>query len=99
MNLKKFIENTPNAHYFKGTGDLDYKKMDQLIDKMLDNSSKRFKDTVVSENFAEIKKQMRSDEKLYDSLREDVNEMYKNGESIEDIATYGDFLDNPFLLL
>lgn len=27
MNLKKFIENTPNAHYFKGTGDLDYKKV------------------------------------------------------------------------
>lgn len=27
MNLKKFIENTPNAHYFKGTGDLDYKKI------------------------------------------------------------------------
>ena len=76
--------------------DLDYKKMDQLIDKMLDNSSKRFKDSTVSDNFEEIKKQIRSDEKLYDSLREDVNEMYKNGESIEDIATYGDFLDNPF---
>lgn len=27
MNLKKFIENTPNAHYFKGMGDLDYKKV------------------------------------------------------------------------
>lgn len=27
MNLKKFIENTPNAHYFKGVGDLDYKKV------------------------------------------------------------------------
>lgn len=27
MNLKKFIENTPNAHFFKGTGDLDYKKV------------------------------------------------------------------------
>lgn len=27
MNLKKFIENTPNAHYFKGTGELDYKKI------------------------------------------------------------------------
>lgn len=27
MNLKKFIENTPNAHYFKGRGDLDYKKV------------------------------------------------------------------------
>lgn len=27
MNLKKFIENTPNAHYFKGIGDLDYKKV------------------------------------------------------------------------
>lgn len=27
MNLKKFIENTPNAHYFKGTGDLDYHKI------------------------------------------------------------------------
>ena len=27
MNLKKFIEYTPNAHYFKGTGDLDYKKV------------------------------------------------------------------------
>lgn len=27
MNLKKFIENTPNAHYFKGSGDLDYKKV------------------------------------------------------------------------
>lgn len=27
MNLKKFIENTPNAHYFKGTGDLDYHKL------------------------------------------------------------------------
>nr|DAW86085.1 MAG TPA: DNA polymerase B [Caudoviricetes sp.] len=27
MNLKKFIENTPNAHYFKGLGDLDYKKV------------------------------------------------------------------------
>lgn len=27
MNLKKFIENTPNAHYFKGTGDLDYHKV------------------------------------------------------------------------
>lgn len=26
MNLKKFIENTPNAHYFKG-GDLDYHKI------------------------------------------------------------------------
>lgn len=27
MNLKKFIENTPDAHYFKGTGDLDYHKV------------------------------------------------------------------------
>lgn len=27
MNLNKFIENTPNAHYFKGLGDLDYKKV------------------------------------------------------------------------
>lgn len=27
MNLKKFIENTPKAHYFKGSGDLDYKKV------------------------------------------------------------------------
>lgn len=27
MNLKKFIENTPNAHFFKGMGDLDYKKV------------------------------------------------------------------------
>ena len=27
MNLKKFIENTPNSHYFKGTGDLDYHKV------------------------------------------------------------------------
>lgn len=27
MNLKKFIENTPNAQYFKGSGDLDYKKV------------------------------------------------------------------------
>lgn len=27
MNLEKFIENTPNAHYFKGKGDLDYKKV------------------------------------------------------------------------
>ena len=27
MNLKKFIENTPNAHYYKGSGDLDYKKV------------------------------------------------------------------------
>lgn len=27
MNLKKFIENTPNAHYFKGSGDLDYRKV------------------------------------------------------------------------
>ena len=27
MNLKKFIENTPNAHYFKGYGDLDYNKV------------------------------------------------------------------------
>jgi len=27
MNLKKFIENTPNAHYFKGVGDLDYNKV------------------------------------------------------------------------
>lgn len=27
MNLKKFIENTPNVHYFKGIGDLDYKKV------------------------------------------------------------------------
>lgn len=27
MNLEKFIENTPNAHYFKGMGDLDYKKV------------------------------------------------------------------------
>lgn len=27
MNLKKFIENTPNAHYFKGIGDLDYHKV------------------------------------------------------------------------
>lgn len=27
MNLKKFIENTPNAHYGKGTGDLDYHKV------------------------------------------------------------------------
>lgn len=27
MNLKKFIENTPNAHYFKGKGDLDYNKV------------------------------------------------------------------------
>lgn len=27
MNLKKFIENIPNAHYFKGLGDLDYKKV------------------------------------------------------------------------
>lgn len=27
MNLKKFIENTPNAHYFKGSGDLDYHKI------------------------------------------------------------------------
>ena len=27
MNLKKFIENTPDAHYFKGVGDLDYNKV------------------------------------------------------------------------
>lgn len=27
MNLKKFIENTPNAHYQKGVGDLDYSKI------------------------------------------------------------------------
>lgn len=27
MNLKKFIENTPNAHYQKGVGDLDYTKI------------------------------------------------------------------------
>lgn len=27
MNLKKFIENTPNAHFYKGTGDLDYHKV------------------------------------------------------------------------
>ena len=27
MNLEKFIENTPNAHYFKGSGDLDYHKI------------------------------------------------------------------------
>lgn len=27
MNLKKFIENTPNAHYYKGIGDLDHKKV------------------------------------------------------------------------
>lgn len=27
MNLKKFIENTPNAHYFKAKGDLDYHKI------------------------------------------------------------------------
>lgn len=27
MNLKKFVENTPNAHYYKGSGDLDYKKV------------------------------------------------------------------------
>lgn len=27
MNLKKFIENTPNAHYYKGVGDLDYHKV------------------------------------------------------------------------
>ena len=27
MNLEKFIENTPNAHYYKGSGDLDYKKV------------------------------------------------------------------------
>lgn len=27
MNLKKFIENTPKAHYFKGVGDLDYNKV------------------------------------------------------------------------
>lgn len=27
MNLKKFIENTPDAHYQKGVGDLDYSKI------------------------------------------------------------------------
>ena len=75
---------------------LNYAEMDKIIDKMLENSTKGFGSEAVNKNLADIKKQIRSDEVIYKSLREDVEELYNNGESVEDMMVYGDFLDNPY---
>lgn len=75
---------------------LEFKQIEQLIDRMMENSAKRLNDAIISNNLVELKKQIKSDERLYDSLREDVEEMYENGEEISDMLSYADFLDNPY---
>lgn len=79
----------------EGGKPLDYEKMDQMINAVMDNSDKNLKDNYIHNNLDEIKKQIRSDDVLMKSLREDIQELVNNGETEADIIAYADFLDNP----
>ena len=73
---------------------LNYEQMDEIIDRLIDNSDAKLNDKIVHSFIDRIKTKVKSEKPLISSLREDVLEMRKNGETIEDIITYGDFLDN-----
>lgn len=73
---------------------LNYEQMDEIIDRLIDNSDAKLNDKYIHSFIDRVKMKIKSDKTLINSLREDVMEMRKNGESIEDILAFGDFLDN-----
>lgn len=74
---------------------LDYEEMDDVIDRVLDNTFKKLDDSTLTDNIVKLKEKIRSDKNLYTSLREDINQLIKNDEKKSDIITEYDFLDNP----
>ena len=75
---------------------LSYDEMDTAIEKVFANTLDKINDATLKSSATEILQRIRSDKKLYNSLREDIEEMLKNYESLEDIMAYGDFADNAF---
>ena len=74
---------------------LSYEELDEVIDRVLDNSFNKIDDTGLTENIVKLKEKIRNDKPLYKSLREDINELIKNDETKADIIADYDFLENP----
>lgn len=70
------------------------KKMGQIIDALIRNSEKKLNDSFVNSNAERLNEKIKADKTLYESLIDDVENMYENGEEEADILSYGDFLDN-----
>lgn len=75
--------------------EMDYETMEDVIDRVLDNSLKKYDDSTIAENIVKLKDKIRNDKELYKSLREDITELVKNSETKEEIIANYDFLDNP----
>lgn len=73
---------------------IGYQDMDEIISRVVDNSFNKLNEPLIKKFANELKKQIKLDDTLYNSIREDILEMLKNGEEKEDILAYGDFLDN-----
>ena len=70
------------------------KKMGQIIDALIRNSEKKLNDSFVNSNAERLNEKIKADKTLYESLIDDVENMFENGEEEADILSYGDFLDN-----
>lgn len=73
---------------------ISYKDLDEVISQVINNSINLLDDTSLKKNIDEIKKQIRSDEILYEDLRNEIMEQLAVNEK-NDIVAVGDFLDVP----
>ena len=98
-NIKYLVDAFKNKMIEKGNEKLkrrvlDYKEMDDLVESLIDSSLKKLNNQVLNGSKDVLMKNIKTDGTLLNSLREDILEMIKNDETIEDIKLYGDFLDN-----
>ena len=70
------------------------KKMNQIIDALIKNSEKKLNDSFINDNSDRLTEKIKSDSVLYNSLVDDVENMFENGHDESDIISYGDFLSN-----
>lgn len=77
---------------------ISYEDMDRIVNAVIDNSINKSGNKMAQENKETLKKQIKLDETLIKSLREDILEMVKNGDTLEDITLYGDFSENELFV-
>jgi len=74
---------------------LPYEEMDNLIDRVFNNTLLKIDDKFIKDNYTRIKQKIRSDIPAYNSLRDDIDDLLRNGTTIEEIKADYNFLDNP----
>lgn len=98
-NIKYLVDAFKNKMLDKGVEKLkkrvlSYQEMDDTIKAVIKKSFDKINNVAITENTEDLIKSIKADEVLYNSLREDIDEMLMNGEELRDIVSLADYLDN-----